>query len=206
MGLGDLFTRLFFGKKDSHFFASDAQQKKNVMNAANGIVPLMNGTIKERDGGDEVHITGEFAGASTRVKFQKSFAGVTVEMKTEGAYPFFMLTYDEDGRAAYGKELENRDEWDNDDDGELKVFVSDHLYYDGDSQEIAEKKTLWEKIPQDLRDGIVSKLEERKGHFIVAPDGKFEMNIWDGVLGMGSEVEVVQSLLDLLSRAIQSIT
>lgn len=205
MGIGDLFTRLFFGKKDSHFFLSDEGKKSNAMKTAEGLAPIIGGNVKERDGGDEFHVTGEYMGISTRVVLNVSFGGCSVEMKTMSTDPFFMLMHDDKGRQAYESQGKNKDEWDEGEEDEQKVFVSEHCYFEGDEDEIEERKAVWAKIPEDVKNGIIAVLEQRKGVFIIGGDGKAQLDPAEAVLGRGDEVEKIKKYMDLLSSVVKGL-
>ena len=206
MGIGDLFTRLFFGKKNSHFFASEEKQKSNVMKVANGLVPVMNGTVKERDGGEEVHVTGEYGGFPARVILNVTFGGAKFELKTDQACPLFILMHDEKGREAYAGDNANKDGWDDDDDDEQKVFVSEHVYFEGDDEELVEMKAFWERFPAEAKPKLIEKIEESKGTFVCDSTGKLESSTGEGIIGLGDEVARARQYLDVLTSAASGLS
>jgi hypothetical protein len=204
MGIGDFFTRLFFGKKDAHFFASDATKKSNVMKVAGELQPILGGNVKEREGGDEVHVTGEYAGLPVRVVFDVNFGGVTVEAKTQKELTHMFINYDPEGRAAYSGDTQNADEWD-DENSEIKVFVSEHLYYEGDTEELARWKEIWEGIPEAVRNQIVGALEAIQGSFMMDRQGKIELRTHQSIMGLGGELDRIKGYLDILTQAASSL-
>lgn len=205
MGIGDFFTRLFFGKKSSHFFASEEGKKRNAMKTAEGLVPIIGGNVKEREGGDEVHVTGDYMGISTRVVLDLRRGTCSVEMKAMSNAPFFMLFHDSKGRQAYESQGKNKDEWDEGKDDEQKVFVSEHCCFEGDKNQIEEQKAFWAKIPEDAKNGIIAVFEENNGSFVIDGKGNAKLEPSVGILGTGNEVEKIKKYMDLLSSVVKGL-
>lgn len=146
---------------DKFFFMDDDEQKRRIcQEAGQRMAPAIGGSVKIRDGGDEVHVTGQFGQFPVRAIIWVSFANIriAVKTKTELELPFggINLSFDEEAAQHAGEQLD-RDEWDEGSD--QKLFLSPHVYMEGDKEELREQKTRWDQLPAELGGGVVGLME-----------------------------------------------
>ncbi len=148
----------------------DERKLKICKEAGERMAPAIGGSVKVRDGGDEVHVTGQYNQYSVRIIIWVTFANLRfqVKPKQELSVPWsFNLQYDSEAADHAGEQLD-RDEWD--DDEEQKLFLSPHLYFEGDRDELRPVKTTWDQLPRELTAQLIQLMEEtaKDGtHFMV---------------------------------------
>jgi hypothetical protein len=186
---------------DNHFFADEGQQQATAQTVAQQVaVRMQSATIKLRDDGDELHVTGTYRGRAARVVLDIKFGKVTSEIKLLASdRTYFRLSHDLTPAEVYAASRKDRDQWDDNDD-DLKNYVSRHVCYSGDREELAERKRLWDSLPQDLQAALVAMAEQWNGSFSLS-NGTVEISPWEGVLGRRDAIPVIQSHLELAARA-----
>jgi len=209
MGIFSSIKKAFVGGGNTaHFFADEKTQRATTDAVAREVATYFQSpAIKLRDDGGEIHVTGTYRGRSARVTLDITFGGVTAEIKALAQdQTFFMLTHDQTSAETYAASRVNRDQWDKEDDvfGELRVYVSKHVRYEGDGDEINERRAFWDALPADLRDVIVAACDESNGTFLVS-SGTISMKPWQGLLGRGDAAAVIRSHLDIATRAAEVI-
>ncbi|MBX3125758.1 MAG: hypothetical protein KF718_03545 [Polyangiaceae bacterium] len=139
---------------------SDAHKLRVCMEAGQRMAPAIGGTVKSRDGGDEVHVTGQYNQYSVRLIIWVSFGNLRLQVKPKRELPVpwsFNLQYDEEA-GAHAHEQLDRDEWDADES--QKLFLSPHLYFEADRDELRQIKTCWDQLPRELTDQLLLLMEE----------------------------------------------
>lgn len=131
------------------------------MQCAQAIAPVIGGSIKE-DGSD-LQVTGQYKGRPTRFIIRLAFATTTIEVRTTRQFldaPTLTLEYDKDAVQPAGGQ-QAPDAWDEHDRKEQKLFFSPHVLIKGRPKELNECKGLLDRLPPQLRDGIVAALEQQ---------------------------------------------
>jgi len=188
--------------EDKYFFADDEEKVEIVRKVGAGVAAVFGGTTKERrtfDGDElpgEIHVTGHFLDAAVRVKLGITFGGFDVELKlAERLEADLDLDYYEKGKADYESQRTDRDEWDDDDDrGESRHFVSDHLNFEGDDEEVTKAKDLFARLPEGLRTELIDALEPNEGEFRFYGDS-VKLNCGRRVMPLPNVVDTVTQFL-----------
>jgi hypothetical protein len=147
---------------DAFFFTDSDQVKLKICReAGERMAPAIGGAVKIRDGGDEVHVTGQFGQYRVRVIIWVTFANLRIQIKPRQKLPIELfgglrLTYDGEATKHAGEQLD-RDEWDKDSD--QKLFLSPHVYMEGDRDELRQAKTLYEQLPAELMTQLLQLME-----------------------------------------------
>ncbi len=191
---------------DKYFFSDNqlpiAQQGANLM------APVIGGTVKSRDEGDELHITGQYQGRGVRLRIRVCFGTTSIEMKAARDFDLeedLYLKYDEEA-VQHAHESETRDEWDEDDNAEQKLFYSAHVFFEGDPDELRARKTAFERLPQDLRNELVQLLESEGGHSSFSNSGdRVDLRITAKMLLDRQSPAVLTRNLDLVLRLVQAM-
>jgi len=164
---------------DAFFFMDDdAKKLRFCQEGGQRMAPAIGGTVKVRDGGDEVHVTGRFGQFSARAVIWVTFANIRITVKTgaELEVPFggIHLQFDEEAAKHAGEQLD-RDEWD--DDSEQKFFLSQRVYMEGDKDELRASKTKWEQLPGELTGQLIHLMEatNKSGTFFRISEEEIEI-------------------------------
>ncbi|MBI4700529.1 MAG: hypothetical protein HY744_05080 [Deltaproteobacteria bacterium] len=161
------------------FEHDDAKKIARCQECAGRMAPVIGGSIKVRDEGYEVHVTGYFQGRPVRLKIWVTFGCLSLEMKTSRKIELpahFYLHYDQQA-PAHAAEMQVRDAWDEHDRADQKYFVSPqsapHLVFEDDPEDLRKLKVLYERLPPDLTMAVVGLLErdaDPGGHLMAAGD------------------------------------
>lgn len=148
---------------DKFFFMSDHDGSKLAIcqEAGGRMAQAIAGTVKVRDDGDEVHVTGYYGEFPVRIIIWVTFANLRIQVKPKPeiavpAFTDFRLRYDKDA-AQHASEQLDRDEWDKKTD--QKLFLSPHVYIEGDEDKLRNIKTLYDQLPQALTAQVLQLLE-----------------------------------------------
>ncbi len=162
---------------DAFFFMDDDKRKLQIcQEAGQRMAPAIGGSVKIRDGGDEVHVTGQYGTYPVRIIIWVTFANLRVQVRPpRGKLPVptftdFSLKYDDEAAEHAGEQLD-RDAWD--DDEEQKLFLSPHVFMEGDKEELRRIKTMYDQLPGQLMAGVLELLERPKkggSHFSIRED------------------------------------
>ncbi len=205
MGLFDWFRKLFMGGDDpfdDHFFQSDDQKKKNAFDAALEIGSFLGGEPKERDGGGEVHVSGDYDGRAIRVKFSVTFGGVEIQTKlAKSPGSLFLMMHDSDGQAKYVMSNEDKDDWDEGDafSSRNRHWFSEHLYIEDDPEDLKKKIANYDKLSTELRSELTDLMELGQASLSVSRE-RLELSPWKGVLGRKDGVAVVTQFVQLAAK------
>ena len=191
---------------DKYFFSDNrlpiAQQGADLM------APVIGGTVKSRDEGDELHITGQYQGRTVRLRISVTFGTTSIEMKAARDFDLeenLYLQYDKDA-VQHAHESETRDEWDEDDNAEQKLFYSAHVFFEGDPDELRAMKTAFERLPQDLRNELVQLLESEGGHSRFGNSGdRVNLGVTAKMMLDRQSPAVLTRNLDLVLRLVQAM-
>jgi hypothetical protein len=207
MGLFNSIKNKFLGISDAdgHFFADAGTQRATTDEVARRVAALLQSpTLKLRDDGDEIHVTGAYRGRAARVVFGIDFGKVTTEIKLLAQdRTSFRLAHDNTSAEVYAASLQHRDQWD-DDEPELKNYVARYVSYEGDRGRLAEQQRLWESFAPDLQAALIAMAETWKGSFALS-SGTASIAPWEGVLGRSDAAQIVHGHLELAARAAEAI-
>ena len=205
-GIKMFFGKMFWGSaEDAHFFADEGTQRAHAQTVANELgAALTGGTIKSRDDGGELHVVGDYLGRPARVVLDVGFGQAQVEMVAPVQVPggVFLLLYDPAGRA--NRDTPGRDAWDERDGHERKIFVSPHVYYQGDAEELQAGRAFLERLPAHVRKELVDTLESGQGS-AVFKNGSIEISPFKGVLGRSDAAAIVRHQLGVAARLAQAV-
>lgn len=156
-----------------YFFMDEEQQRPLVEQCATRIAPVIGGQLKWRDEGSELHVTGYYQGRPVRLTVWVSFGTVKIELKATRAYNFdamFHMQVDADAAKHAGESM-TRDEWDDADGTEQKLFLAPNVYFEGEPQELAQLRGMLQRLPQDGANALVQTLASfDRGSFMVTGD------------------------------------
>lgn len=158
---------------DQYFFMDDDDQKKNVLaQHAQRLVPVIGGQMKWRDEGDSLHITGFFNGRPCRIILSVSFGSALLELKMTSVDldNSFYIQVDPDAKA-HAAESMDRDEWDDEDGTEQKLFLAPHVFFSGEPSELAWANGMLRKLSQEGQGALIQTLATfNRGHFMANSD------------------------------------
>jgi hypothetical protein len=143
-----------------YFFADNDVRAKVAMQCAQGIAPVIGGSIKA-DGSD-LQVSGQYRGRPARLAIRVTFGTATIEVVTARQFldaPTIDLKYDKD--TAPPGDPAARDAWDERDRKEQKLFFSPHVRLEGTPKELKETKGLLDRLPPGLQSTIVAAIEQQ---------------------------------------------
>jgi hypothetical protein len=145
---------------DRFFFLDDDTQKLAICVEAGGrIASGFGGVVKLRDGGDEVHVTGQYSQYAVRFVVWVTFANLRVQVKTQRPLRLqerVHIAFDDEDPALAQAEQLGRDEWD--EGTEQKVFLAPRLCMEGDGRELQQMRAAWDHLPHPVTAGVLSLL------------------------------------------------
>jgi hypothetical protein len=162
-----------FVTPDQYFHMDDDERKPVAQDAAVRLAPVIGGQLKWRDDGDELHVTGYFNGRPTRLKIWVTFATMYIELKATRSLDTGASFYIHiDPKAAqHAGESMSRDEWDDSDRSEQRLFLAPSVYFEGDPSELGQLNGLMQRLPQPAQAALVQTLAQwQSGHFMVSGD------------------------------------
>jgi hypothetical protein len=162
-----------FVTPDQYFHMDDDQRKPIAQECAMRMAPVIGGQLKWRDDGDELHVTGYFNGRPTRLKLWVTFGTMYIELKATrqlDAGPSFSISVDPDAAQHAGESM-SRDEWDDSDRSEQRLFLAPNVFFEGDPNELAALNGLMQRLPQPAQAALVQTLAQfNRGNFRVTGD------------------------------------
>jgi hypothetical protein len=207
MGIFNTIKNRFLGwsDADAHFFADEGTARATANGVAHQLASLLQSpNIKLRDDGDEVHVTGAYRGRASRIVLNIPFGHVKSELKLLSQDPaFFRIGYDVTPAETYAASRRNRDQWDGGDD-ELKQYVSRHVSYGGDAEELAERHQIWCSFAPALQAAVVAMAESWKGALALS-SGVVSIEPFEGVLGRRDAAQIVHGHLEIVAAAAETI-
>ncbi|MFO0666653.1 MAG: hypothetical protein U0174_22070 [Polyangiaceae bacterium] len=157
---------------DQYFFLDEEQQKPIAVECAQRLIPVIGGQMKWRDEGDALHITGYFNGRPARMIISVSFGSVTLELKMNPIEleNSFYIQVDPDAKQHAGESM-TRDEWDDDDGTEQKLFLGPHVFFSGEPEELSWANGMLRRISQEGQGALLQTLGSfNRGHFMANRD------------------------------------
>lgn len=157
---------------DQYFFLDEEQQRPIIMQCAQRLVPVIGGQIKVRDEGSELHVTGYFNGRAARMVISVSFGSVALEVKMPSIdlENSFYIQVDPDAKAHAAESL-TRDEWDDEDGTEQKLFLGPHVFFSGEPSELSWANGMLRKLSQEGQGALIQTLNTfNRGHFMANSD------------------------------------
>lgn len=182
---------------------SDDKKKLAIcQEAGQRMAPIIGGSVKVRDDGDEVHVTGRYGPYPVRMIIWVTFANLRIQVKptrklTRMMFGGITLKYDAEAPANAGEQLD-RDEWDQDED--KKLFLSPHVLMEGSRDDLREAKTRFDQLPPDLTGHIVQMLGgwQKDGTYFAIRADEIELYLNDSRITLSSSpAEQLQPILDL---------
>lgn len=157
---------------DQYFFMDEEQQRPIIMQCAQRLAPVIGGQIKVRDEGSELHVTGYFNGRPARMVVSVSFGSVALELKMNPVEleNSFYIQVDPDAKAHAAESL-TRDEWDDEDGTEQKLFLGPHVFFAGEPSELSWANGMLRKLSQEGQGALLQTLNTfNRGHFMANSD------------------------------------
>ena len=142
----------------------DKRKLKICQEAGARMAPAIGGSVKVRDDGDEVHVTGQYGQHKVRVVIWVTFANMRFQVKPhqeldDEKFDGLSFEYNQEAAENAGEQLD-RDEWDDDDDA--KLFLSKTVYMEGGKGELRQMKTWYDQLPPQVMQQLVQVMEGTK--------------------------------------------
>jgi hypothetical protein len=139
---------------------SDERKLAICREAGERMAPAIGGSVKVREGGDEVHVTGQYGKHRVRAVIWVTFANIRIEVKPQKPLGIsdFYLQFDAEAAKHAGEQLD-RDEWDAD-EGDEKLYLSQHCYFEGSRAELRDTKTKFDQLPSELTGQLLQIMEQ----------------------------------------------
>jgi len=174
MGFLDLFKSQWVCSPGGYWDMDSDRRLPVALKCGESMAPAIGGTIKTREDGDEVHVTGEIEGRRVRVIIEVSFGAARLEVKASRRLDLrvpYHIQYDSNA-PAHAHESATRDEWDDDDDSDQRLYLSAHTYFQGAPGVLRHLLEKHEALPEDLRAAVIDTLEGHGdvGYFQVVDD------------------------------------
>ncbi len=191
------------------FHLDDEDARRRIcQEAGQRLAGAIGGTVKLRDGGDEVHVTGQYGQIPVRLVIGDS-ANIIVTLRTNAGLKDvpdrFLVFYDASASDYAAEQLDRDDEWDDDD--EQKLFLSPRVYMRGELEELRQYKTFWDRLPAELTAQVVGLMEgaSNSGSWMGIYTDEIELSLNDATIPLSrsgaQRVEVVLRLLTDLAIA-----
>jgi hypothetical protein len=162
-----------FVTPDQYFHMDDDQRKPIAQDSAMRMAPVIGGQLKWRDDGDELHVTGYFNGRPVRLKIWVTFGTMYIELKATRRLDTdasFHIRVDPEAAQHAGESM-GRDEWDDSDRSEQRLFLSPTVFFEGDPCELGQLNNLMQRLPPPAQAALVQTLSTfDRGHFMVSGD------------------------------------
>jgi hypothetical protein len=139
-------------------FRDDAERARLANERARLFAPVIGGTVKSRDDGGEIHVTGQLDGRAVRLVIDVTFGGTSFEVMAQRHLAHLSLRFDAEA-AKHAHESESRDAWDDHDRSDQKFFLSPHVFFEGDPDDLRSLKGAWEQIPEPARNALLALME-----------------------------------------------
>jgi hypothetical protein len=188
---------------DRFFFLDSDTQKLAICTEAGGrIASGFGGMVKLRDGGDEVHVTGQYSGFAVRFVVWVTFANLRVQVKTRQPLRLQERVHikfdDEDPALAQAEQL-GRDQWD--EGTEQKVYLAPRFCMEGDGNELQQMRGAWDQLPHPVTAGVLSLLSvaPKSGTSFTLSDDQVEVYLNDATITLSKTAGArAASILQLL--------
>jgi hypothetical protein len=188
---------------DQFFFLDSDTKKLAICTEAGGrIASGFGGMVKLRDGGDEVHVTGQYGGFAVRFVVWVTFANLRVQVKTRQPLRLqerVHIAFDDEDPALAQAEQLGRDEWDA--GTEQKVFLAPRFCLEGDGSELQQMRGAWDQLPHQITAGVLSLLAiaPKSGTSFTLSDDQVEVYLNDATIPLSKTAGVrATSILNLL--------
>lgn len=186
---------------------SDEHKLQICREAGERMAPAIGGSVKVRDGGDEVHVTGQYGRHRARAVIWVTFANIRIEVKPQKPLGIsdFHLQFDSEAVKHAGEQLD-RDEWDEDESDE-KLFVSQHCYFEGSRGELRQTKTKLDQLPQELTSQLIQIMEEagKDGTYFMITENEASFYINDSAIVLSkSSAQRLAQLMHLVTSIVSA--
>jgi hypothetical protein len=140
-------------------------KKRAARTVALKVAPSVQGEIKFRKGArDSIVLRGRYMDYRIQVSFCLVWGSCWLTLKALEEINSdidIYLSRDNQGRKVYNKKREDLDEWDRERDLDTgdRQYLSDHVYWYGDKEEVARARLLFEKLPAELQKELIAAVE-----------------------------------------------
>jgi hypothetical protein len=131
---------------------------------AEALATHVGGVVKIR-GDAELHVAGTVQGLPVRIRLMLSMDDVDHAIDVRVTPPRWPLSirYCADSQAHYQQLRTDWDTWDDEDAGGLtKIYVDDHIAYEGTTSTLESAGLAWQALPEDARTRVIETMNKSR--------------------------------------------
>jgi hypothetical protein len=154
------------------------------------------GQVKELPDDGNIDLRGSYDGAPVRFAIWMSFGSFwAIEMLCENRIGELEIQRDHD-KIPKGKDAS--DPWSKDE--ERRVFVAKGIFVEGRDQEVAEKLGVWSKLPDALRENVVTEMERLNMNAVRSYTNNVSFNVKPKLRDLDDPIEYMTACARLLAE------